>query len=133
MSRCLGNMIAAENNVVCLRKAGGCQEFLDREVRKLYEFVVGIRSFIIDFIIDDGKKTGAGRQNRVYWILQAPILVKFRNWSCLEIECEQLSEFLYVKWAESHCDELKQAMRYFPFCFIDLPQGALICLVERVW
>jgi len=124
-------MITAENNVVCFGKAGGSQELLDREVRELYEFVVGVRSFMID----DGKKTGAGRQNRVYWILQTPILMKFRNWSCLEVECEQLSEFLYAKRAESHCDELKQAMRYFPFCFIDLPQGTLMsrraCLVTR--
>jgi hypothetical protein len=74
-----------------------------------------------------------GQADRMYWILQAPIPVKFRNWSCLEVECEQLSKFLYAKRADSHRDELKQAMGYFPFCFIDLPQGTLVCLVERVW
>jgi hypothetical protein len=59
-----------KNNVVCFTKAGRSQELLDREVRELYDFA---RENII-FIIDDGKETGAGRQNRVRWILQAPIL-----------------------------------------------------------
>jgi hypothetical protein len=58
--------------------------------------------------------------------------MKFRNWSCLEVECEQLGKFLYAKGADGHCDELKQAMGEFPFCLVDLSQGALICLVERL-
>ena len=129
MSTCFGNMITAENNVVCFSKAGGSQELLDREVRELYDFAPGIKNIIID----DGKKTVAGRQNGVHWILQAPILVKFRNWSRFEVKCEQLSEFVYAKRADSHCDELKQAMGEFPVCLVDLSQGALICLVERLW
>ena len=96
----------------------------------MYDFVVGIMSFIM--IIDDDKKTRAGRQNRVYWIVQAPILVKFRNWSCLEVEGEQLGEFLHAKRADSHCDELKQAMGKSPVCLVDLSQGAFICLVESL-
>src|SRR6266852_3534312 len=129
MSWYLGNMITVENNVICFSKTGGSQELLDREMRELYDFAGVI---IISFIIHDSKKTGAGRQNRLHRILQAPFLVKFRNWSCLEVECEQLSEFLYVKRADSHCDELKQAMGEFPVCLFYLSQGALICLVERL-
>src|SRR6266403_3947837 len=120
-------MITAEFNVVC-SKVGGCQELLDGEVRELYDF-----ADTIIFFIDDGEKTGACRLDRLYWIIQAPSLVKFRNWSCLEIEREQFSELLDVKWAHSNCDKLKQAIGNFPHCLTDLSQGALICLVERLW
>ena len=83
-------------------------------------------------MIDDGKKTEAGRQNRVHWILRAPILVKLQNWPCLEVECEQLSEFLHAERVDSQRDELKQAMCEFPVCLLDLSQGALVCLIERL-
>jgi hypothetical protein len=66
----------------------------------------------------------------VHWILQAPILAKFWNWSCLEVECEQLSEFLYAKRADSHCDELKLTMGEFPVCLVDLSQGAVMAYVS---
>jgi hypothetical protein len=58
--------------------------------------------------------------------------VKFRNWSGLEIECKQLSQFFNAKRAESHCNELKQAMGEFPVCLIDLSQVALICFVQSL-
>jgi hypothetical protein len=60
-------------------------------------------------------------------------LVKYRNWSCLEIECEQLGEFLDAKRAVSHCNKLKQAMGEFPVCLIDLSQGAPICSSSVSW
>jgi hypothetical protein len=83
--------------------------------------------------IDDGKKNGAYRQHRIYWVIQAPTLLKFRNWSCLEIECEQFGKFLDAKRAGGYCNELKQAMGKFPVGLIDLSQGPLVCLVERFW
>jgi hypothetical protein len=59
--------------------------------------------------------------------------MKFRNWSGLKIECEQVREFLNAKRAGSHCNELKHAMGEFPLRLIDFSQGTLICPVERLW
>jgi hypothetical protein len=59
--------------------------------------------------------------------------MKFRNWSCLEIECEQFGEFLNAKRAGGYRNELKQSMGEFPVGLIDLSQGPLICLVQRLW
>jgi hypothetical protein len=69
----------------------------------------------------------------MYWIFWAETLVKFRNWSCLEIKCEKLREFLDTEWAASYCDTLQQAVSKFPVRLVDLEQRALICVVERLW
>jgi hypothetical protein len=131
MSRCHGNMITAGNTVACLSKAGRRQEFFGGEVGKLYDFS---RRISIDIIfLDNGKQTGACPLYRIHWISRAPILMECRNWSCLEIECEQLSEFLDAKRAGSHCNELKQPTGEFPVCLVDPSQGALICFVQRLW
>ena len=118
-------MITAVNNVACFRQPGGCQEFLHRKVRELYNW--GAPD------IDNGKQTGCRRQNRINRISQAPTLMEFRNWSSLEIECEQLGEFLDAKRAGRYRNELKQSMGEFPVRLIDLSQGSLICLVQRLW
>jgi len=59
--------------------------------------------------------------------------MKFWNWSCLEIECEQFGEFLDAKRARGYRNELKQSMGEFPVSLIDVSQGPLICLVQRLW
>jgi hypothetical protein len=72
-------------------EANGRQEFLDRIVRELYDVSVRISS------TDNGKQSGARRQQCVYGIFRAPILTKFRYYgSCPKIECEQLRQFLFV-------------------------------------
>jgi hypothetical protein len=60
--------------------------------------------------------------------------MKFRNWSCLEIECkqfaellafdfkaEQVGQFLDAKRVGGYRNELKQSMGEFPVGLIDLP------------
>ena len=95
------NMITAENNVVCFSKADRCQELFHRKVRELYDVSGRVSA------INNSKKTGAGRQHRVDWILQAPTLMKLRNLSCIEVECEQLGEFLDTEGAASDRNKLK--------------------------
>jgi hypothetical protein len=120
-------MVTAGSSVARLSKAVGRQVFLNGKMRELYHFS-GRGS-----TIDDGKQTGACRQHRVYWIFQPPTLIKFGNGFCLEVECEQLGEFLYAKRAGSDCNKLKQTMGEFPVCLIDLSQAALISLFQRLW
>ena len=121
-------MKTAGNNVDCFSKACGRQEFLDAEVRELYHFYEKIF-----FVVDNGKQTRTRGQHRVYWIFHAPILMKFWNWSGVEIECEQLGEFLNAERAGSHRNKLKEAMSKLPVRLIDLSQGALVCLIQRLW
>jgi hypothetical protein len=126
MSRCRRNMITARENVAFFSKAGGCQVFSGRKMRELYEFDCSERMSIT---IDNGKQTGACRQYRIDCVLQAPILMKFGNWSDVEIESEQLGELLDTKRVVSHFNKLKEPMSEFPVRLFDFSQGALICLV----
>ena len=59
--------------------------------------------------------------------------MKFRNWPCLEIKCEQFGEFLNAKGAGSYHNELKQSMGEFPVGLIDLSQRPFVCLVKCLW
>jgi hypothetical protein len=83
---------------VSLSEAGRSQELLDRKVRELYKGGA--------FVADDGKQAGACRQHRD-WIFKALIFMKFRNWSCLEIECKYIGQFLDKKGAAGHRNKLK--------------------------
>jgi len=94
-------------------------------VRKLYDAgIVGV---------DKGKQCGARRQHCVHRIFQAPTFPKFRNWSCLEIKCEELRQFVDAEWPGSHGDTLKQSVGKFRVCLLDPPQGAFIRFVESIW
>src|SRR6266403_3812011 len=99
MSRCHSNVIAAGYNVTRCSKAGGRQKFFNRKVRELYN----LRPFNVDY----RKQTRACTQYGVYWVVRAQIFIKFRNWSCIKIECEELSKFIDAERAESHCDALE--------------------------
>jgi hypothetical protein len=44
--------------------------------------------------IDKGKQCGARRQYRFQRLFQAPVLAKFRDWSRLEIKCEEFCQLL---------------------------------------
>src|SRR6266851_5329395 len=99
MSRRHRNMVTAGSTVTFFGKARGRQELLHREVRKLYDAgIVGL---------DKGKQCGARRQHCVHRIFQAPTFPKFRNWTCLEIKCEEFRQFVDAEWPGSHCDTLK--------------------------
>jgi len=84
-------------------------------------------------MVNKGKQCGARRKYGFYRIFEAPILPKLRNQSRLEIECQKIGQFFDTEWLGSDCDTLKQPVRKFPVRFVDLLQGALVCLVKRVW
>ena len=80
--------------------------------------------------IDDGKKTGASRLYHIDWIFQTPSLVESWDWPQVEIECEELHQFFDTERAGSHSDRLKETVRKFPVCLVDLLQSAFIRLIE---
>jgi len=72
-------------------------------------------------------------KHRVYWIFEAPILAKCRDLPCLEIECEELCQFLDSERAVNHCNALNEPSGKFPVSVTDLVQCAFICFIERHW
>jgi hypothetical protein len=112
-------MVTVGNSVTFLSKASRSQELLHREVRELYD--LGIVEF------DKGKQCGACGKHRFEGIFQVPILPKFWDWPCTEIECEELSQFFDSERTGIYGDALEELSSKFPVRLVDLSQRAFVC------
>jgi hypothetical protein len=102
-------------------EAIGCQELLDRKVRKLYNFRT--------FVVGDGDKSGTRGEHGLLWTFWSPALHEISN-SRAEVNCEYLCYLLDTKWSMSRNHALEEPRGMLGLLFGDALQNPLICAIQ---